>query len=459
MASERIQASAEALFRYRVVSVVLATELGGEGVSAAVKKAAQQGHLTLLGEAREVDERTVWRWLSAWREGGLSTLEPQPREGSGAGSSLPKQLVDFLVAQKQQDVRASVPELLRRSVQMGVLARLDDVDRVTVWRALKERGQATLRRPNRVQRDVRRWGYAHRMQLTLCDGKHFRAGAKRSKRVALFFLDDATRRGLDVVVGTSESTWLFLNVLFQVVSEVGLMDVVYLDRGPGFRSDDTALVVAQLGRALVLGEAAYPEGHGKIEKFNQTATHAILRNLDGRADVDDDCGSLTLRLRHYLLHVYNHTPHESLSLKTPQQCWDADERSLEFVASMADLRRRFVLHEQRTVSADNVLPVDSVDYEVPRGHAGQKLVVQRHVLDGTVSIQHDGHLVQLHPVDRVANATAGRARGRSAPDEAPTPILPPTAAELMWRKDFAPVVGPDGGYLPQLPNDNDEENE
>jgi hypothetical protein len=39
------------------------------------------------------------------------------------------------------------------------------------------------------------------MQMVLCDGKHFRAGAARLRRVALFFLDDATRMGLHVVVG------------------------------------------------------------------------------------------------------------------------------------------------------------------------------------------------------------------------------------------------------------------
>jgi transposase InsO family protein len=457
MARELFEASAEALFRYHVVSVVLAAVLGGEGVSAAVEKAAQQTHLTLRGESRDVDERTVWRWLSAWKSNGLSGLEPDPREGDGAGSSLPPALLNYVLSQKQLDGRASIPELLRRSVAAGVVSSLDDVDRVTVWRALKQRGQQTLRRPSRQERDVRRWGYAHRMQMTLCDGKHFRVGARRSRRVGLFFLDDATRRGLGVVVGMSESTRLFLNVLFDVVSEVGMMDVAYLDRGSGFRSDDTAVVLAQLGIARVLGEARYPEGHGKIEKFNQTATHAVLRNLDGRAEVDDGLGSLTLRLRHYLMEVYNHTPHESLGGKTPQQCWDADERKLVFPESMVNLRGRFVLHEKRTVTADNVVPVEGVHYEVPRGHARSVLVVQRHVLDGTVSIQHDGHLVKLHPVDRVANAQARRAHHTARPEEETTPILPPTAAEMMWRKDFAPVVGPDGGYLPGLSNPNNDD--
>ena len=40
-----------------------------------------------------------------------------------------------------------------------------------------------------------------RMLMVLADGKHFRAGTARLKRVALVFLDDASRYGLDVVVG------------------------------------------------------------------------------------------------------------------------------------------------------------------------------------------------------------------------------------------------------------------
>lgn len=55
--------------------------------------------------------------------------------------------------------------------------------------------------------------------MVLSDGKHFRAGALRARRVAMFFLDDATRCGLHVVVGTEgESAELFLRDPFEVVS-------------------------------------------------------------------------------------------------------------------------------------------------------------------------------------------------------------------------------------------------
>jgi hypothetical protein len=49
-----------------------------------------------------------------------------------------------------------------------------------------------------------------------------------------------------------------------------------------------------------------------VEKFNQTVLAAVLRSLDGRADVDDDCKALEVRLAHWLRQTYNHTAHESL---------------------------------------------------------------------------------------------------------------------------------------------------
>ncbi|MCP5118291.1 MAG: transposase family protein [bacterium] len=80
--------------------------------------------------------------------------------------------------------------------------------------------------------------------------------------MALIFLDDATRYGLAVQVGTSEHTALFLHGLPPVVLRHGLMKAMFLDQGPGFISDDTVQVLAQLPCRLIHGTKAYPEGHG-----------------------------------------------------------------------------------------------------------------------------------------------------------------------------------------------------
>ena len=273
---------------------------------------------------------------------------------------------------------------------------------------------------------------------------HFRAGALRVKRLAMFYLDDASRYGHDVVVGPSESTHLFLRGLYQTNQISGLSGITYMDRGCGFISNDTVAVVQQLHSLLIHGEKRYPEGHGKIEKFNQTVRDAVLRHLDGRPDVDPDCGALELRLRHWLHHTYNHTPHESLDGMTPWQRFSTDERPLRMPESLQALRERFVITLRRRVSADHVLSVAKTLYEAPRGMAGSVATVHRQVLDGTVRVLFQGRLVKLSPVDLTANAHARR--HRTAPAEGPAPIPVKSAADLAFERDFAPIVDADGGY-------------
>jgi len=439
--------SPEALFRYQIVSVVLAAMARGASQADAIEMAASLAHPTLFGTLVNVSSRSVYRWLAAHRAQGMAGLEPIQRQRCEGSVALSQDFLDFLAEQKAMDPRASVPELIRRARELGVVSREADIDRVTVWRAARRLELETKRRKRPKQPDVRRFAYPHRMQMILADGKHFRAGVERVRRVALFFLDDASRLGLHVVVGTSESKMLFLRGLFELVRRHGLFDIMFLDNGPGFIALDTGAAIEKLQAPWVLGTAGYPEGHGKIERFNQTVQEAVLRTL-AQPGVDADCGALELRLQHYLREIYNHTPHESLSQPgedmTPHQRWLADERSLRFPDDEADLRRRFVAFEDRRVTLDNTLPFESIDYEVPLGHAGQRVQIHRFMLDDTISIVHDGRLVRLHPVDLARNATSGRAGGQRE-TESISP-LPPTAAEIAFQRDLQPIVGLDGGF-------------
>jgi putative transposase len=439
--------SLEALFRYQVVSEVRARVLRGETPSRAVRAVVRQPPAPLGGTgARSISVRSVHRWLVAYREQGVAGLEREKRRSSAISQALPPKLVEFFRAEKGLDRYASVPELLRRARERGLVGAEDEIDRVSAWRACRRMELPLRRAPAKHEADQRRFAYPHRMMMVLADGKHFRAGIGRTKRVALFFIDDATRLGLHVVVGTSENPPLFLRGLYEVIARWGFFDVVYLDNGPGFIADDTAAACAKLDINLVLGTAGYPEGHGKVERFNQTAQAQLLRGLGGVAEVSDDCGALELRLGHYLGQRYNRQPHEGLDGATPLGRWEADTRALRFPESDAALRERFVVTETRRVSNDNVIPYDGVDYEVPRGHAGTQIQVYRRLLSDELAIIHDGRRVTVHPVDLGRNAIDRRAQP-AAPAPSDDEGAPMTAARLAFDRDFGPVVGPDGGFV------------
>ena len=436
--------SAEALFRYKVVAAVLVFQKLGNTRALAVSMTVQCVHVTETGAVRSVSIRTLYRWVGQYEKQGIDGLEPQERRIKS--TALSESFLEFLSENKKGDPDASLPELIRRAEQLGIIGTTKSVHRCTVWRAARRLGLPLTCRAAKAQTDMRRYAHAHRMRVVLVDGKHFRAGAARLKRVAFFFIDDCTRRVLAVVVGASENSELLLRGLFELIRQFGKMDVIYFDHGPGFIANDTHAVCARVDILFIHGREHYPEGHGKIEAFNKTALHDVLRGLP-RADVDPDFRSLELRLRHYIEHLYNPRPHESLDGRSPLERWEADERELVFPADHEDLRSRFVLTESRRVSADNVVSVRGTHYEVPIGHAHKLIPVERRPLTHSVWIVHEGRLVQLHPVDLAYNAEDRRARAdKKSESQGEAPL---TAAAMAYAKDFGPVAQPTTQSLPR----------
>jgi transposase InsO family protein len=451
----------EVCFRYRLVTGVLALELGGTARSAAVRAVADAQHVDEQGAPRQVSAKTLRRWLRAYADRGLAGLRRKRRERHVGDKALPPGLMAFLDEERDRDRDASIPELLRRAELREIIASAKAVDRTSVWRAMRHHGIETRPRKIPPDTDQRRFRYPSRMQMTLADFKHFRAGAGRHKRAALYLLDDAHRFGLDVFVATSEQPAVMLALLHDVLCTYGLMSLLYWDGGPAFKDLDVIAVCERLGVTPIRGAARYPEGHGAIERFNKSAKARVLRTLDGAPDVDPDCRALTLRLRHDLSEVYNHLPHEALGGDTPHQRFWADSRPLRPAESTAWLRERFTLTLSRRVSKDHIVPVNGLLYEVPRGRSGERVDLHRRLLECTAEkdalyLPHQGKLVRLHPVDLAANARGRRApRPMDEPDDI-TPVPAPSASQLAFARDLPRMVGPDGGY-PQDPKDHHEE--
>ncbi len=453
--SDRANHSSAALFRFTVVSQVLARMHGGEPLAEAICAVARVDHVRWDGVVRLVSERSIRRWVAAYESNGMDGLEPKTRSLEITANVLPVEFREFLVREKLKDHAASIPEVIRRAVEHGILLDDHGLDRSTVYRTARRLGLPLARRKQAKDRDSRRFAFPHRMDMVLCDGKHFRAGEQRKKRVALFFIDDATRYILHVVVGTSETAALFQRGLYECLTRHGYMSVLYLDRGPGFIAEDTVDVIGNLNIPLIHGEAGYKEGRGKVERFNQTVNADVLRGLVGRPDIDPACGALELRLGHYVHKVYAHRPHESLAGKTPAERFTDDTRPLRFPEDHAELERKFQLSFNRRVSTDHVVSVDGIEYEMPRGYAGTKVTLHRKVLIGTIHFVHQGKLIELQPVDRAANAHAQRAR--DSRDDEVQPMPPITAAELSFSRDFQPIIDADGGFSATSDDDDSTE--
>ena len=443
MKNKNLGVSKETLFRYQVVSQVLSQTARGEVYSVAVNNAASMEHHTPEGKSRSVSKRSIYRWLKAWEKHGFEGLLPAERLQTQSSVVLNEALLDFFCEQKGEDPKVSIPELIRRAQLCGMIRPEESINRITVWRALNRRGIITSHRKSAKKRDARRFAYPHRMDMVICDGKQFRAGPGRLRRVALYFEDDCTRMGLNVVVGTSETSALFLRGLYETIKTYGLMSAMYVDNGSGFIANDDIDVLMKLNILFIHGTAGYPQGRGKIERFNRTAADHVLRFLDGNPEINPDCSALELRLRHHLREQYNLTAHEGINKVNPWFRFKDDSRALRYAKSDHILRQSFILQSSRRVSADNIVSFKSTAYELMPGYAGTRITLHRNVLDDSIAILHDGRMVVLFPVDIHANARDKRAK---IEDIKPTGILPKSSAQINFENNFSPIIDAQGGF-------------
>lgn len=430
--------------RYAVLSVVLSKQAMGLSLKLAIAETTNLPFYTPNGDPLRLSVRSIYRWVSAFKRAGLPGIVPLSRSPKTISRVLPQPFVDFLVSEKSIDADASIPDIIMRAEIKNIITK-GLVKRSTAWRAARRLNLPIFCDKRPKDEDMRRFAHPHRMVMVLCDGKHFRVGAKRRKRVVFFYIDDCSRRILAAVVGKSETSRLFLQGLFAVIEKAGIMDGIYLDRGSGFTAKMAFIVCARISVALIHGRARYPPGRGKIERFNQTCLNDLLRAIAQDPLADPDCKALEHRINHYITAMYNLRPHEGIGRVSPDEKWHSDTRPLRIPSDMRKIDSHFVISSMRRVSRDNVVMVVGTGYEMPTGYAGQRMEVYNHILEKRFTVMHEGRHVTLRPVDLTANARQARRR-RVEKETPPGPGPIETAAQLLFKRDHKTIVTPGGDY-------------
>jgi transposase InsO family protein len=424
-------------FRQNIVSLVFASIEAGMTKSEAIAKILAANTVSRDGKRFYAGKRTIYRWIAAYKQGGTEALANKSKISSEPSKVLPEIFLDFLKSQKIADEECSIPDVIKAAEIKG-LVKQNQLSRTTVWRAARKLNLPLLGTQGKDLSVKKRFEYPHRMQMVLCDGKHFRAGKMRTKRVVFTFIDDATRKVLGTVVGKSENKKLFLRGIHKVLLKYGKMVCLFVDNGSGFVPHDVEIICARLGIHLIYGTAGYPEGHGKIERFNQTIYKDLLRTFAGDPSVDDSPINLEMRIEHYIREMYNQNKHAALKEKSPNERWDSDSMRLASIDNIEAMEQFFVINKSRKVSNDNIVKIDNVSFEVPCGHSGRLVNIEQDFINARMRILHDGKMLRIIPVNLNANAKSKRANSKKKPKRVEGPIN--NAARIAYNQSYKPVV-------------------
>ena len=395
-----------ALLRYTAIAPVV-TGLGDAYGSNNdyYREISEKGVTGSDGKVYHFHPDTLQRWYSAYKKQGFEALMPRDRRDAGKSRKIDADLLEQLTYFVEHYPRMPATEILRKLEENGSVTD-GQVSLSTITRCVSNIRRSAGASPNR---DMRRYERPHINEVWCGDssvGPRLKGPDGRKQRVYIIALiDDASRFITGADLFYNDNFVNLMSVMRSAVAKYGRPKVWRFDNGRTYRNRQMDLLSARIGTTLSYCQPYTPQGKSKIERWFLTLKDHWYASLDLTEfrSLDELRGSFQEWVR-----KYNQTPHSSLRGKTPQERFFSEPEQIRRLPDQ-DLDRSFLLEADRRVSADSVIVIDHVEYEVDCRYAKQKLRIRYSPdMKEVYIVEQDGTLTPVRLLNKVENASVKR---------------------------------------------------
>lgn len=395
-----------ALLRYTAIAPVV-TGLGDAYGSNNdyYREISEKGVTGPDGKVYHFHPDTLQRWYSAYKKQGFEALMPRDRRDAGKSRKIDADLLEQLTYFVEHYPRMPATEILRKLEENGSVTD-GQVSLSTITRCVSNIRRSAGASPNR---DMRRYERPHINEVWCGDssvGPRLKGADGRKQRVYIIALiDDASRFITGADLFFNDNFVNLMSVMRSAVAKYGRPKVWRFDNGRTYRNRQMDLLSARIGTTLSYCQPYTPQGKSKIERWFLTLKDHWYASLDLTEfrSLDELRGSFQEWVR-----IYNQTPHSSLQGKTPQERFFSEPEQIRRLPDQ-DLDRSFLLEADRRVSADSVIVIDHVEYEVDCRYAKQKLRIRYSPdMKEVYIVEQDGTLTPVRLLNKVENASVKR---------------------------------------------------
>ena len=433
MADDRADRGLEiAAFRYRLIAEAI--ELSGEeAVSAALSAIASVAHSDPWGRPFQCQVRTLWRYLRAYRRGGLLALRPPPRKDRGELRALPPEILARAVALRQKVRSRSTSTLIDILVREGKV-QPGQVARSTLDRHLRRLGCTRRLLRSLGQKVFRRIQTSAVFELVVCDfhhGPYVRpfAGAEVIRRALLCaFIDHFSRYVCEARYYLHEDFAALRFGFRRLLLGYGRWVKLYVDNGASYQASRFHAACEALEINLVHSKPYRAEGRGVIERFNRTLKEqfeAEVREREEPLTLDE----LNAYFEAWLSERYHRDIHSETGEAPSVRFASApDLRAAPEPALLDELLR---LRERRSVHKKwSTVEIDARRYLVDPALRGRKVdVLYDPFAPEYVLVVFDGRVIQRAFVQQPGQVPP-------QPEAPPSPAGPGTDYLALLRADF-----------------------
>ena len=395
-----------ALMRYSVISPVI-SGLWEEysSLTAFFNDASAKGVLAPDGSVKHFAPQTIERWYRNYKKGGFDALIPTGRVDQGQPRKLDAELQEQIKYLKSNYPRMSAAAI-HRQLQANGSIKAGSVSESTVNRYVN---QLALEMKTTTNRDMRRYERPHINEVWCGDssvGPYLKTSdGKKHKIYIIALIDDASRFIVGIDVFFNDNFVNLMSVMKSAVAKYGRPQMFNFDNGSSYKNKQMELLAARIGSVIHYDQPYTPTQKAKIERWFRTMKDQWMSSLDIR-----DFHSLDELRGNLLAYVqkYNQTVHSSLNGMSPQDRYFS-EPNLFHRLSDEEIEHDFLLEIERRVSADNVITIDQVEYEVDCRFSKQHIKLRYSPgLDDIYIVEADGTLTPIRLLNKVENAFVKR---------------------------------------------------
>lgn len=330
---------------------------------------------TKLLEREEISERTLRRWVAAYRKEGFEGLVKKPRKDKGVCKAISPEALSFA-----EECRRELPRRSAELIRDLLKAEGHMVARSTLSRQLRNNGLSgsELEKEKDAKSGSGRFVRVGRNALWQADLKYGpyipdpENPEKRRRTYLIAAVDDATRLVTHAEFYDNQRLPALEDTMRKAVLRNGSPKRLYVDNGKIFISTWMKLACARLNIKLINAKPYNPAAKGKIERFNRTVEEFLAEYALQHPGTLFELNEL---FRAWLSERYQHKPHGSLNGKTPAEAFAQDSAPLRF-HGMETLREAFLHEATRAVDKSGCLTLDGVLYDAGTEFLRKKVTIR-----------------------------------------------------------------------------------
>lgn len=338
-----------------------------------IDKGKRKQLIALQCQKYGISIRSVERYLESYLKNGYKGLYPMKRTRRAKNGAVTDEILDMAVMLRREVPSRSVDTIIK-ILEMEEVVAEGELKRTTLQEKLSKLGysarQMKMYSSNKGTA-ARRFSKKRRMQLVQSDIKYgpylpIGPGGKKQQVYLVTVLDDSSRFMLHAQFYPTLDQTIVQESLRMAILKYGLMDAVFFDNGPQYRTKWMRRACGKLGIRLLYARPYSPEATGKPEKFNRLVDNFMA---EAALEKPKTLKSLNELFDIWLTECYQNKPHAALGGKTPQAVFNSDPASLRFVLPeiVADA---FLDYEERKVDKTGCISFCGKKYEAGLKYIG-----------------------------------------------------------------------------------------